>query len=159
MAGLDIIVGGAPIAVRQALLTGNAMAKAQPSLLGTDLVILGNDRGIYFYGDDTTRLLTSGDKGGEFSFDLSEAVLLLELHLELGAGSVVDVMLVDPDGTHPRELLAGQSGVGDTYVFPRNKEVYLLPGQKLQINETSTGVPAASADKFATLYVAQSWRT
>lgn len=158
MAELMIIVGASPVAVRQALVPGTKMAKAVPALAGVPLVVVANEKEIYKYGDDTTRNIVTGDAAGEFTFGLTEAVLILALHLELGVASVVDVTLTDADGTHPRKLLSAQSGVSDTYNFSRNEEIYLLPGQKLLVNETILGTPPLGADKFATLYVAQSRR-
>ncbi|RLC86831.1 MAG: hypothetical protein DRJ03_07690 [Chloroflexi bacterium] len=158
MSDLAIIVGASPVAVRQSVTPATTLAGVAPSLAGVDQAVVTNAGEIYKYGDDATRIVAPGDAGGEFAFGLNEAVLVLEIHLELGASSVVDVTTTDADGTHPRKLLSAQSGVADTYVFSRNKEVYLLPGQKIQIKETAAGTPAGGADKFATIYVAKSRR-
>ena len=151
---MEIIVGNNPIAVRQQLLAAQQLGGDPPELSGAALVIVANDEEIYKYGDESTQAVVAGDKAGEFAFGLSEAVLLLELHVELGTGSVIDVKVVDSDDAHPRVELVGQSGDGKSYRFSALDKVYLLPGQKLVVEETSSGTPTAG-DKYVTVYVAK----
>jgi hypothetical protein len=113
---------------------------------------------IFTYCDPRDETDEVAEDGGEFVFSPpaheSYSVRITEVQLVLGAGSVVDVYIVDSDGTHARKILSGVGG-NDTRNLPT--AAYVLAHQKLTVVESNKGVPVAG-DKSITVYAIQEGR-
>jgi hypothetical protein len=160
---MDINIGKWVTAIRQVIalaapITGVTPFVTRPTVPPTtEDLVPKYAKCIFTYCDPVDATLEVAEDGGEFIFSPpnheSYSVRITEIQAICGAGSLITATIVDSDGTHPRTILSGVSGVDDRHI---PVDACVLAGQKLIIVETVAGAPAV--DKVLTVYAIQEGR-
>lgn len=152
MPTLEVTAGIHPIALRQEVLKANDFLGAAHKLASVPFVPNAFSGGIFTYGPATGAVATAGDAGGVFDTPTNGIITLREINLECGAGSVVDVIVTDANGDHPRKILTGVDGTIHHTLTLTSRPI-ILPNEIIIVDETTPGTTAALINKFVTLYM------
>lgn len=150
MPTLDIVIGNHPVAIRHRVLKAEDFLGDTPELSSAALVPNKYTKGIFTFGAPTDEVQLAGDKGGAHQVNQGIGAAVDEIHLECGAGSVVDITITDPDGSHPRLILKDGGGTITHFFSPPPA---ILPGQIIKVEETTGGTTGTGIDKYVTFYL------
>jgi hypothetical protein len=155
---MDITIGKWAAGIRQTILRTKQVHGVSPRLLGPPIVLYvpAYAENIFYYRHPTTSTTIVADDGGVFTFGSADySVIIPEIHIAFGAPSTVNIDITDSDGSYARHLYVGAPAV-DARFTPT--DAFILPGQKLVITETASGVPAVGVNKVVTVYAIQEGR-
>ena len=150
MPTLEVTAGIHPIALRQEVLKANDFLGAAHKLAAVPFVPNAFSGGMFTYGPATSAVATAGDAGGVFITPVSGIITLREINLECGAASIVNVIVTDANGDHPRTIATGLDG---TTFHTLTSRPIILPNEIIKVTETTPGTTAALTNKFVTLYM------
>jgi hypothetical protein len=157
---MEVTIGKWATGVRQTIKRLNQVLGNVVHLNGPPVVnyVPTYAKNIFTYAHPTG-LATIADDGGEFSFGSTASpdysIRVIEIHTELGNLSTVNIDVIDSAGTYARHLIIAASGDNVRHL-PVN--AYVLPGQRLIVTETASGLPGAGINKTITVYAIQEGR-
>jgi hypothetical protein len=158
---MEVTIGKWATGVRQIVTRLNQVLGNVPHLNGPPVVNFTPTyaKNVFQYADPTTPATIVCDDGGEFSFGSvaspDYSIRIIEVHTLLGKLSQVNIDIVDSDGRYARHLVVAGNG-DETRHLPTS--AYVLPGQRLIITETISGLPIVGLNKVITVYAIQEGR-